>query len=82
VRAVREFGEVSGHVFRRLGKRSGPVWYAKYFVVAEALTNIAKHARAGRAEVTARVQDGRLAVQVRDPTSSLATASRPLDPRL
>jgi signal transduction histidine kinase len=37
-----------------------------YFVVAEALTNVAKHARAGRAEVTARIEDGTLAVQVRD----------------
>jgi signal transduction histidine kinase len=37
-----------------------------YFVVAEALTNVAKHARAGRAEVTARIQDDTLAVQVRD----------------
>jgi PAS domain S-box-containing protein len=37
-----------------------------YFVVAEALTNIAKHARARRAEVTARVQDGTLRVRVRD----------------
>ena len=37
-----------------------------YFVVAEALTNVAKHARAGHAEVTARIEDGTLAVQVRD----------------
>jgi signal transduction histidine kinase len=37
-----------------------------YFVVAEALTNVAKHARAGRAKVTARVADGTLLVQVRD----------------
>ena len=37
-----------------------------YFVVAEALTNVAKHARAGRATVTARVKDGTLRVQVRD----------------
>jgi signal transduction histidine kinase len=37
-----------------------------YFVVAEALTNVAKHARAGHAEVTARIHDGTLAVQVRD----------------
>ncbi|MEA2340157.1 MAG: hypothetical protein QOG11_234, partial [Solirubrobacteraceae bacterium] len=37
-----------------------------YFVVAEALTNVAKHARAGHAEVTARIADGMLAVQVRD----------------
>jgi signal transduction histidine kinase len=37
-----------------------------YFVVAEALTNVAKHARAAHAAVTARVTDGALAVQVRD----------------
>jgi signal transduction histidine kinase len=37
-----------------------------YFVVAEALTNVAKHAHAGRAKVTARVADGTLRVQVRD----------------
>ena len=37
-----------------------------YFVVAEALTNVAKHARAGRAEVTARVEHGTLQVRVRD----------------
>jgi len=37
-----------------------------YFVVAEALTNVAKHARARRAEVTARIEDGTLAVRVRD----------------
>jgi signal transduction histidine kinase len=37
-----------------------------YFVVAEALTNVTKHARATHAEVTARIQDGTLAVEVRD----------------
>jgi signal transduction histidine kinase len=37
-----------------------------YFVVAEALTNVAKHARASHAEVTARIEDGTLAVHVRD----------------
>jgi GAF domain-containing protein len=37
-----------------------------YFVVAEALTNVAKHAHAQRAEVTAHVRDGTLEVQVRD----------------
>jgi signal transduction histidine kinase len=37
-----------------------------YFVVAEALTNVAKHARAQRAAVTAQIDDGTLAVQVRD----------------
>jgi PAS domain S-box-containing protein len=37
-----------------------------YFFVAEALTNVVKHAQAGHAEVTASVQDGILHVTVRD----------------
>src|SRR5258707_1189324 len=37
-----------------------------YFVVAEALTNVAKHAHARHATVTAHVEDGALRVQVRD----------------
>jgi signal transduction histidine kinase len=37
-----------------------------YFVVAEALTNVAKHARAQRATVIAHVQDRTLRVEVRD----------------
>jgi signal transduction histidine kinase len=37
-----------------------------YFVVAEALTNVTKHARAGNAEVAVRIADGTLAVRVRD----------------
>jgi signal transduction histidine kinase/PAS domain-containing protein len=37
-----------------------------YFFVAEALTNVVKHAGAGHAEVRASVQDGALHVAVRD----------------
>ena len=37
-----------------------------YFVVAEALTNVAKHAHADHAEVVARVEDGTLRLDVRD----------------
>jgi len=37
-----------------------------YFVVSEALTNVVKHARAARAQVTARVERGELRVEVRD----------------
>src|SRR5207248_3689912 len=37
-----------------------------YFIVAEALTNVAKHSHAQRAAVTARVEDGTLQVEVRD----------------
>src|SRR5256884_2577023 len=45
---------------------SAAVEATAYFVVAEALTNVAKHARAEHAAVTARVTDGALVVQVRD----------------
>jgi signal transduction histidine kinase len=37
-----------------------------YFVVAEALTNVAKHANATTAAVSSRVQDGTLRLEVRD----------------
>jgi signal transduction histidine kinase len=37
-----------------------------YFVVAEALTNVAKHARAQHATVTGRVDNGALRIEVRD----------------
>jgi PAS domain S-box-containing protein len=37
-----------------------------YFVAAEALTNVAKHSRAGSAAVTVRIEDGTLRLQVRD----------------
>jgi signal transduction histidine kinase len=37
-----------------------------YFVVAEALTNVAKHAVADHAEVVARMEDGQLRVEVSD----------------
>jgi signal transduction histidine kinase len=37
-----------------------------YFIVAEALTNVVKHAQAARAEVTAALDDGTLSIEVRD----------------
>jgi signal transduction histidine kinase len=43
-----------------------PVEASAYFVVAEALTNVAKHSSAGHAEVVARIEDGMLRVDVRD----------------
>jgi PAS domain S-box-containing protein len=49
-----------------VGRLTQAVEATAYFVVAEALTNVAKHARAGGARVTARVDDGTLWVQVRD----------------
>jgi PAS domain S-box-containing protein len=49
-----------------VGRLPAAVEATAYFVVAEALTNVAKHARAAHAAVTAHVGDGALEVQVRD----------------
>jgi signal transduction histidine kinase len=49
-----------------VGRLPAAVEATAYFVVAEALTNVAKHAHAGHAEVTAHVEGGALKVQVRD----------------
>jgi PAS domain S-box-containing protein len=50
-----------------LAERLPPQFEATaYFVVAEALTNVAKHSGAGHAAVTARVENGTLRVHVRD----------------
>jgi len=43
-----------------------PVEATAYFVVAEALTNVAKHSSAGHVAVVARIEDGMLRVEVRD----------------
>jgi signal transduction histidine kinase len=45
---------------------SAEIEASAYFVIAEALTNVAKHSGAQRVEVTARAEDGALCVQVRD----------------
>jgi signal transduction histidine kinase len=45
---------------------SAPVEAAAYYVVAEAITNIAKYAQASRATVSIRQSDGRLIVTVSD----------------
>jgi signal transduction histidine kinase len=49
-----------------VGRLPAAVEATAYFVVAEALTNVAKHARAGRATVAARVEDGTVRLRVRD----------------
>ncbi|MCW3014296.1 MAG: hypothetical protein JWO02_1388 [Solirubrobacterales bacterium] len=49
-----------------VGRLPATIEATAYFLVAEALTNIAKHAHAGHATVTASVEDGTLQVQVRD----------------
>jgi signal transduction histidine kinase len=45
---------------------AAPVEATAYFVVAEALTNVTKHAHAEHAVVAAHVEDGTLHVEVRD----------------
>ena len=48
------------------GRLPAAVEATAYFVVAEALTNVAKYAQATQAAVTARLEDGALRIQVRD----------------
>ncbi len=50
-----------------------PVEAAAYFVVSEALANVGKHAQATSATVAARVDDGRLVVEVADDGAGGAT---------
>jgi signal transduction histidine kinase len=49
-----------------VGRLPAAIEATAYFVVAEALTNVAKHAHARQAEVSARIEDGAVHVQVRD----------------
>jgi signal transduction histidine kinase len=49
-----------------VGRLPAAVEATAYFVVAEALTNVAKHARARHAAVTASVEQGTLRLHVRD----------------
>jgi signal transduction histidine kinase len=63
--AKRSSAEVT--VDARISRRPPPVVEtAAYFVVAEALTNVAKHARGATARVTLRERGERLVVEVRD----------------
>jgi signal transduction histidine kinase len=48
------------------GRFAPEIEASAYFVVAEALTNVAKHSGAEHADVTARVDDSVLHVDVRD----------------
>jgi PAS domain S-box-containing protein len=50
----------------RLERLPAAVEATAYFVVAEALTNVAKHARASRVSITAEIEDRSLHVRVRD----------------
>ena len=53
----------------------GPVESAAYFVVSEALTNVAKYAHATHAKVRVATEDGALVVEVQDDGVGGARAS-------
>jgi signal transduction histidine kinase len=57
-------------------RMSAPVESAAYFMVAEALTNVAKYAQASYARVGAHREDGELVVEVRDDGIGGADATR------
>ena len=68
VEALAERAPLPVEVHTELPARSLPerLELAAYFVVSEALTNVAKHASATKASVALTERDGRLAVEVRD----------------
>jgi signal transduction histidine kinase len=54
---------------------SAPVEATAYFVVSEALANVAKHAKASHATIDAHLEDGHLMVEVTDDGVGGASAS-------
>jgi signal transduction histidine kinase len=66
VRALASRMCIPVHVDVSVGRLPGPVEATAYFTVAEALTNVAKHARARSAKVSARVAGDVLEIEVSD----------------
>jgi PAS domain S-box-containing protein len=66
VEALASRMPVPAEVAVAVDRLPAPVEATAYFVVAESLTNVAKHARASGAKVRARIEDGTLQLQVRD----------------
>jgi GAF domain-containing protein len=66
VEAVRSRLDLPVHVDVPRERFPAEIEASAYFIVAEALTNVVKHAHAERAEVTASVEDGTLRVEIRD----------------
>jgi len=66
IRALASRMSVSVDVDVTVGRLPEVVESTAYFIVAEALTNVAKHARARRTGVTVRAADGSLHIEVRD----------------
>ena len=59
-----------------VGRAPAPVEAAAYFVCAEALTNVAKYARAARVTIEARREPGRLVVAIADDGAGGADPAR------
>jgi signal transduction histidine kinase len=66
VRALAERTPVPVEIGVSVGRFPATVEATAYFVVAEALTNVAKHSRAKSATVVARIENGSLQLEVRD----------------
>ena len=66
IAALRSRTPVPVEIDVSVDRLPAPIEATAYFVVAEALTNVAKHSSAGHAEVVARVEGGMLCVEVRD----------------
>ena len=66
VRSIASRTSIPVEIGMPVDRFSEAVEATAYFVVAEALTNVAKHAHAQRAAVRARLEDGTLQLEVRD----------------
>jgi signal transduction histidine kinase len=67
LRALARRSEIPVDLGVRLDERlPAPVEAAAYYIVSEALTNVAKHARAKIIQLTAAHDDGTLTLEVRD----------------
>jgi signal transduction histidine kinase len=66
VEALRSRTSIPIEVGIAVDRLPAPVEATGYFIVAEALTNIEKHAHARRAEVTAQMDDGTVEIRIRD----------------
>src|SRR3954454_17489141 len=66
VNAVARRIDLPVHVDINVDPIATEIETSAYFLVAEALTNVVKHARASRAEIAAWVRDGSLHLEVRD----------------
>jgi PAS domain S-box-containing protein len=68
---------VSLKAFAKIEQSTGTVRTILYRIVQEALTNVARHAKASRVEVTIEPRDGILAMEIRDNGQGFETGGKP-----